>query len=49
MSEEKREKLSKFLKLFKLKKPSCCCVKIEEITDEKEKRVEGTIRNNVLK
>ncbi len=45
MSEEKKKgKFSKFLKLFEPKKSSCCCMKIEEVVDEKERPVEN--KNN---
>jgi len=46
MAEEKKKgKLSKFLKLFEPKKSSCCCMKIEEVTDEKGKPVENKKNN----
>lgn len=41
MSEEKKKwKFSKFLKLLEPKKSSCCCMKIEEVNDEKGKITE---------
>ncbi len=41
MSQEKKNgKLAKFLKFFEPNKSSCCCVRIEEVSDEKGKPVE---------